>query len=290
MTKSQIIEVLRHHGFGSGRMISLSKSAYRRGFKDHFVIFNAKILTRRHLLASGADLDLTVDAAKLTVAAKEVGEDFFILPEFVPSAFWEPRGEPLDGVIANAVWWTRTQSVNRDFFLPIGKLRKKHGPRLNCTVGTWLGQPAYSVSCWENDAIYNQNLTGSAIDLIGIPRKEFIVKCAETAGKFSASPSQTPGRPIRPLLYQRAGPVEYVWFSNCFSVSAFLYLHTVAKLGCISFTIHRDVEAIHLRLGRKVIGLLWPNSFTPPHVAKSAQLQLRLMRKHDSARVQNIES
>ena len=275
MTKKQTMEVLRRHGFWSGRMISVSKSGYRRQFRDHFVIFNAKILTRRDLVASGADLDLTLDTEKLTAAALEAGEDFFVLQECDPSPFWEPSGESIQQVIGNAVWWTRTQPENGDHFLPVPSARRRRSIRLHCRIGTLLGQPAYSVSCWDNDLVYNQNLTGSAVELMGIPPKGFITIKEAGEEKFSAAPSQSRGRIVRPVFYQRSGPLEYVWFSHGVSVSAVLYEQTVAPMRVNKFTAHSDAEAIHVHQAGKIVGLIWPNSYTPPHVAESARIQLR---------------
>ncbi len=89
------------------------------------------------------------------------------------------------------------------------------------------------------------------------------------------SPSRTRGRPVRAVLYQQARPLEYIWFSHGASVSALLYEQTVARMKDLRFTAHRDVRAIHACQAGKVVGLLWPNSYSPPHVAAAAQFRLR---------------
>jgi hypothetical protein len=181
--------------------------------------------------------------------------------------------ESLNKVIGEAVWWTQTQPENQNLFLSVDVfLKQRWSNRLRYATGTWQGQSAYAVSSWGNDAIDNQSLAGSAIELCGFPPNHFVVKDREMDEKYSITPSPRRGRPVRPVFYHRSGPVEYIWFNHGISVSAVLFANTLGKMAGLNFRIHAGTEAIHIRRAGKVIGMLWPNSYTPRHLTESARL------------------
>jgi hypothetical protein len=74
--ESIINEVLGY----SGRMVSGSKSGYRKEKPNNFVIFNSNLCTKSKKIWYG-DLDLTEDYAKLVFLAKELDQDLYVLLE-----------------------------------------------------------------------------------------------------------------------------------------------------------------------------------------------------------------
>lgn len=83
----------------SGRVLSYSRSAYRRDHPDHVVIFNAGICIARDglpVLIWEGDLDLTLDEANLVAYARAVEETLYVLYEGErPDRFSGARGEAL---------------------------------------------------------------------------------------------------------------------------------------------------------------------------------------------------
>ena len=274
MHHNQILDVLRQHGFAEGRLIAFSKSGYRKYYRSHFVVFNAQIFSRRSRVLKTADLDLTLDAEKLTQAARATGENFFVLEENSPNPFWQPGSTPMDRVLRDAVWWTRIRREDEDLFLPLdaGPLRRKR-VRLNCSMGRWQNQPAYSVDLWNNPEWESgRNLSGAVVQVLGRPPKGLRPKVKNEV--FTAEISKTRGRPVRPVFYHRTGLLEYVWFSHRAAVPAILYDQTVRLLDSVSFTSHRDNLAIHLRQAGEVVGLFWPCDISAPEVLANARWQL----------------
>src|ERR1035438_9849642 len=99
MHHNQIIAVLREHGFAEGRLIANSKSGYCKWHRSHFVVFNAQVCSLGGRVLKQADLDLDLDAEKLTAAARAVGENLFVLFENQPSPFWESGSIPMSRVL-----------------------------------------------------------------------------------------------------------------------------------------------------------------------------------------------
>jgi hypothetical protein len=65
----------------TGKMLSASKSDYRRRYPDHEVFFNACIFTEDGTQVWFGDLDLTLDNAKLQAAATAIGQELYVTPE-----------------------------------------------------------------------------------------------------------------------------------------------------------------------------------------------------------------
>jgi hypothetical protein len=70
----------RQIGLEFSRLISGSKSGYRKRFPDHEVYFNANIFTENGKIWHG-DLDLNLDSEKLQNLANELQTDLYILSE-----------------------------------------------------------------------------------------------------------------------------------------------------------------------------------------------------------------
>lgn len=73
-------ELIREKLGHSGRMISGSKSGYRRLYPDNFVVFNANLCTKKKKIWYG-DLDLTLDKNALLEIAVEMGETLYVMYE-----------------------------------------------------------------------------------------------------------------------------------------------------------------------------------------------------------------
>jgi hypothetical protein len=272
---SRIIDALRQHGIQEGRLIAFSKTGYRQRHPDHQIICNAMIFTRHLLVLRMVDLDLMLDGPTLTAVAKVLGEDLFVLPQGDPDFSWQPSSIPLRQDLGNAVWWTRIEPANQDVFLPVADaVRLSRRFRLVCTVGTWQGKPAYALNCWENEELYNQNFVGGAVEFLGRPPAGMSTKRCVEENEISVRPSKNRGRRVYPVFLQHSAMLQYIWFSNGMSVPAVLFGATAGRLNSVSYTNHTDVTAIHVREQRAVIGLLWPNSFTPAETMRSAHQEL----------------
>lgn len=68
-------------GLPMGRMISASKSGYRRNNPDNDVIFNANIFTKSDGKIWYGDLDITESCRTLQLVAEEIEEPLYILYE-----------------------------------------------------------------------------------------------------------------------------------------------------------------------------------------------------------------
>lgn len=76
-----IEDIFKKYGFNLGRMISASKSGYRKTYPDNLVIFNANIFTyTKHKVWYG-DLDITKDAENLQKVCNEIGEEMIVVSE-----------------------------------------------------------------------------------------------------------------------------------------------------------------------------------------------------------------
>lgn len=79
--QDQISAVTRRLGLHHGRMISGSKSQYRRAHPDNIVVFNAALADAEGNDLWRGDLDLTVDEPKLIALATELGATLHVLHE-----------------------------------------------------------------------------------------------------------------------------------------------------------------------------------------------------------------
>lgn len=68
-------------GFISGRMISGSKSGYRKRNPDNVVYFNANIFILGEGKIWWGDLDLTIDTPLLEEISGEIGKKLYVLSE-----------------------------------------------------------------------------------------------------------------------------------------------------------------------------------------------------------------
>jgi hypothetical protein len=277
MHRNQIITILREHGFDNGRLIAHSKTGYCKRYPKHFVVFNAQILWRRGRILKQVDLDLTLDADKLTAAARTAGENFYVLYENRPHIGWERKLTAMIPVLRDAVWWTRIRREDQDVFLPVETaLGRSKLVQLACSTGWWQGQPAYAVDVWLNPKWHNMHTSGAVIELCGHPPRHLpTLKRAKGREEFVHQPSSTRGRAVRPVFRQKSGLLQFVWFSHGATVPAVLYDNSVGLLHDLTFSCHAGCQAIHVRRDGKVIGLIWPSRINAPDVITNAHKQLK---------------
>lgn len=85
-----LFEEFTKHDLHPGRMISGSKTMYRKMYPNNTVIFNGNIFTENRGKVWHGDLDLTRDTEKLERIANSTNEDLYILTESVGR--WERSG------------------------------------------------------------------------------------------------------------------------------------------------------------------------------------------------------
>jgi hypothetical protein len=281
MTPKQIIELLRQHGFQTGRMITNSKTGCCKRHPKHRAIFNAQIFIRRERLLDHVDLDLSLDAERLTAAARAIKENLFVLEEMEPHPHHEPGELPIAQVLRHAIWWTRTRPEDEDVFTPVdSKLWKPARRRLTCATWTWQGRPAYAINVWNNPEWHNSNMVGAAVELWGLPPKWLRPEVEQQEEEhFMVKIAVGRGCPVRPVFYQRSGPLEYVWFSHGVAFPAVFFDQTVRRLVGVTYTHHRGYKAIHVRQNEELIGLIWPCGIWASEAVRNARLELRRLHR-----------
>lgn len=76
-----IEEIFSKHGLNINRMISASKSGYRKRHPENFVMFNANIFIRSKHKVWHGDIDVTKDAINLQKVCDEIGEEMIVVSE-----------------------------------------------------------------------------------------------------------------------------------------------------------------------------------------------------------------
>lgn len=79
--KEILINKLNNYGFYNSRLISGSKSYYRKNHPLNLIVFNANIFTEEFGKIWYGDLDLTIDSKNLIKIYDELGINLYILSE-----------------------------------------------------------------------------------------------------------------------------------------------------------------------------------------------------------------
>lgn len=74
-------EIFKENGLSHGRMISATKSMYKKAHPNNEVYFNANIFVLGEGRVWYGDLDLDKDISKLESTAKSIEKDLYILKE-----------------------------------------------------------------------------------------------------------------------------------------------------------------------------------------------------------------
>jgi hypothetical protein len=88
-------------GLPDGRMISASKSGYRRRYPDQETVFNGTLADAEGAGLWWGDLDLTVDEPKLVALAAELGTTIHVIYE--SDAMFISRDEPHRSELSSAL-------------------------------------------------------------------------------------------------------------------------------------------------------------------------------------------
>ena len=83
MAKEEILKIFKEEGFRNSRLISMSKSGYRRMYPKDRIMFNANIVVKRRKKVWQGDLNITKDAPALQKVADRLGMTLLILPEML---------------------------------------------------------------------------------------------------------------------------------------------------------------------------------------------------------------
>jgi hypothetical protein len=76
-----ITDIFEQNGFRVARLLSYSKSIYRKTYPNNEVYFNANIFNESGQKVWHGDLDLTLDTKKLKKIAQSLGTNLYILRE-----------------------------------------------------------------------------------------------------------------------------------------------------------------------------------------------------------------
>ena len=98
-----ILDLFAKNGLHAGRMVGGSKSGYIDKHPDHFVIFNANVVSKLGKVWWG-DLDLTKDGKKLKAIAQEMSDVLYVLREL--DGRFDKEGDPVEKLIQRAIWST----------------------------------------------------------------------------------------------------------------------------------------------------------------------------------------
>ena len=281
MTTAEIITQLRQVGICEGRMVSWSKSRYHKNHPTHFVVYNARIFTRRGQILRQVDLDLTLDAQTLTRVATIIRTNLYVFHESAGQRLAEQESRPILQILRDAVWWTRIRPGDQDVFLPMDSPRRPQSHVcLSCSSGVWSGQPAYSIDLSDDPQWGGINMLGARATILGSPPAH--LRWVDRGHVFGDQPSATRGRPVRPVLCHRAGLLEYIWFTNQIAVPAVLYDLTVSSFHNVRFTWHRDKRSLQVRQAGQVVALVSPACILAPEVIDGARRQLQLLTRSAS--------
>lgn len=95
MKREEITQIIERVLGYSGRMISGSKSGYRKVYPENVPVFNANIIIEdagKYVKVWHGDVDLTVDAEKLLKSSEKTGEKLYVLYEM--DARFENESKP----------------------------------------------------------------------------------------------------------------------------------------------------------------------------------------------------
>lgn len=103
-----IQQIFGAHGLINGRMITASKSSYRKQNPDNLVVFNANIIMRIGKVFYG-DLDITKDYEILKEISKCLDTTLYVLWEM--DARFGAEQQSIDALKNKAVWNTSIEEI-----------------------------------------------------------------------------------------------------------------------------------------------------------------------------------
>jgi len=253
MNKQQILRILESAGFKRDRAVPVSNdNAAETNFLawplESHVVRSAAIGTARHGLVWRGDVDINLERYRLKKVARQVGANLFVLDSDAASSARPGASKRLQW---DALWWTRIFETDQDRFTSIktyeAQLARRRRPRAPTTSPgiSWVSK----VSMWGG--------------------------VSETSA-CSAENAKPEERKIVPVLYQRSGFHELIWFDNEQAVTTACYDNLRSKFGDLTFSIAPHQDPIQVRQQGEMIALLWPLQVPNPETASAARLEIAL--------------
>jgi hypothetical protein len=249
MTKQDILRTLEDNGFCHGRIIP--KSQTPQADLPNRVVPNAALATPRHGIVWRGDLELTYEGHKLQWLARKINQNLYVVDEASAAAC---QAGPPRHLIRRAIWWTCLHETDEDSFGGIGSYHQWH--RKGCSLKLLSPDPP------------GKNWTGKLV---------LADECLEQQ-QWQQEVSTQPGRQVKPVLLQRSGRYELVWFDHGKAALQPDYHNVLARFGKVEFWSHPDKEPIHVQKDGRVVALVWPSP-VPNHQTASAAAHELAMRR-----------
>jgi hypothetical protein len=188
---------------------------------------------------------------KLQWLARKINQNLYVVDEASAAAC---QAGPPRHLIRHAIWWTCLHETDEDLFGGIGSYHQWHrkGRRLKLLSPdppgkNWAGKLVLADECPDQQ-------------------------------QWQQEVSTEPGRQVKPVLLQRTGRYELVWFDHGKAALQPDYHNVLVRFGKVEFWSHPDKEPIHVQKGGRVVALVWPSS-VPNHQTASAAAHEMAMRR-----------
>ena len=249
MTKQDILRTLEENGFCHGRI--LPKGQAPQADLPNRIVPNAALITHRHGIVWRGDLELTYESHKLQWLARKINQNLYAVDEASPAAC---QAGPPRQLIRQAIWWTCIHETDEDIFGGIGIYHQWHRKGRSLKLlspdppgKNWAGKLVLANECQDQQ-------------------------------QWQQEVSTEPGRQVKPVLLQRSGRYELVWFDHGKAALQPDYHNVLARFGKVEFWSHPDKEPIHVQKDGRVLALMWLSP-VPNHQTASAAAHELAMRR-----------
>lgn len=250
MTIQEIQRTLSEYDFKVGRICSVSNDSPPQADEPNRVVRNASIVTKNHGIVWQGDLELTYEGHQLGCAAREIGENFFIVEA---SAAANDDGSNPKNLIKQAIWWTSVGETDADVFEDVETcFRPRQVGQEPCTLtfdqpgSNWAGKILFRESCNQLDWLQEV--------------------------------STHRGKRVMARLWHRCGPYELVWFDHGKAVLFHDYDAILRRFDKIKFHSYPDKRAIQAQNDGQLVALLWPSPLPNPETASAGMHELAMRR------------
>lgn len=237
LTADQLRGLLETAGFRSAPQVKPPRPS--RGFKA-FPNLNPPshtIWAKRLGAIWWGTLNWPTDSEKLTNLARDTGECFYVFTGPTPST------RPFPRVAERLIWWSRLAPVDGDHFVRI--CRYKVGrfalPTRNYRYSTGEIDDELFFK-WENLVLAGEPPKGA--DSYESDFRRFLYF------------DQNKGTPTKPVLFQKSGPLELIWFSRGMPTWRKEYDIVVRAFGEVQFWKPNKLGLIRVHKGERLVGLL----------------------------------
>jgi hypothetical protein len=249
MTKQDILRTLEDNGFCHGRIIP--KGHTPQADHPNRIVPNAALVTPRHGIVWRGNLELVYEGHKLQRLARKINQNLYVVDEASAAAC---QAGPPRHLIRHAIWWTCIHETDEDIFGGMGIYHQWHREGRSLKLlspdppgKNWAGKLVLADECQDQQ-------------------------------QWQQEVSTEPGRQVKPVLLQRSGRYELVWFDHGKAALQPDYHNVLARFGKVEFWSHPDREPIHVQKDGRVVALLWPSP-VPNHQTASAAAHELAMRR-----------